>query len=236
MRLHPVRRQIFLRVSGVVLFGGFAAVLSLSADRFDAPRTGAALVICVAFCVLWLTRINSWSATVDPEPGAEALSADALRQRILTINALKVPFRVREDGERLVVAWKPRGAKSGKVESIILNLDEERRRVRAQESEVLPWVVSAGTERDPATGAFVAGAEECEASVEAGVFVGVKAEASFTRRIPAETYVHGARVGLAFEEGAFNVLPHDYRFVILEIRQPLVELIVRSGWSYVPVL
>src|SRR5262249_12389487 len=71
----------------------------------------AAVLGIVGFFLVWLAllfRGGSWAGSLTPVPGGSPLPAEALRARLLAVNDLGLPFRVREErpGGRLVAEWR----------------------------------------------------------------------------------------------------------------------------------
>ena len=62
----------------------------------------------LGFFLLWfalLMRAGSWAGSISPAPGVAPVQAEALRARLLAVNDLGLPFRVREEG----AGWWPSG-------------------------------------------------------------------------------------------------------------------------------
>lgn len=174
----------------------------------------------VAF-LLALPRAGSWAARIDLPPGVEAVTVDVLRQLLLAINQQQVPFQIRElPRGRLLVEWKIVDSHwAGVLEAgglkmqhrIYLDLDPDSHCVRAiDEDKTIRWNAGLGT----ATGSF-----------------------TFSRGIVFTHYEWGAAVGLFFKNGAWSVRPaYRYRFVLTEMKNPIIDAISTAGWSFKPVV
>jgi hypothetical protein len=189
---------LFTRYAGLT-FGGFALYV-------------AALGVVMA-------RGGSWAAEIVPPEPADPVPAATLRARILALNDLGLPFRVREEPEGLVAEWRIADERwiglfeAGgvrEVHRIQLRLDPERSRVRSvDDRRSVSW--SAGTVR-------LGGA------------------ATFFRGISFFDSSRDALYGLFFSDGRWTTRAYDYRFVLSEMKTPLVQAVVGSGWTFAPVV
>jgi hypothetical protein len=155
-----------------------------------------------------------------PENGVEAVSRAELERRLLALNNEQVPFTIRSGDESDVLAewkivdagWYEIFAKAGltKAHRVYLGLNEAKREARALEEA---WDVE-----------WRAGVPSTRLSVEKrqGRTLGSK---SFGTAY-AFTGVNPLDFGQAY----------SYRFDVSEMKDPLVETITGSGWSYVPVM
>lgn len=154
-----------------------------------------------------------------PEPGTAPLSPDELTSKILAMNHDEVPYRIERSEKsdlkvelKIVDAqWYEIFAKANltKTYSIYLLLDEASLEVRALErmGEV-KWKAGVPT-----------------ISFSASGFQG--------RTIVAKEF----GIGFAFKAPhplSFGKV-YEYQFNVNDIKEPLIEVITRSGWSYVPI-
>lgn len=154
-----------------------------------------------------------------PEEGTTVQSRAELEQRLLALNNAKVPFTIeRSDTSDLEAEWKIVDAewyevfaKAGleKAHTIYLRLDESKHDVRALE-------------------------EASSVSWEAGVpTLSVSAEKFRGRTMGSWEY------GKGYAFTGVNPLNfgevYNYRFDVSEMKDPIIETITGSGWSYVPV-
>lgn len=167
-----------------------------------------------------VARGGSWAAEIVPSPmPAAPAPAATLRARILALNDLDLPFQVREESGRLVAEWRiaderwigPFEAGGLRdVHRVHLELDPDRSRVRSlDDRRTVSW--SAGTAR--LSGSF-----------------------SFFRGISFFDYSRGARYGLFYKDGRWTTTAYDYRFLLSEMKTPLVQAVVGSGWTFAPVV
>jgi len=176
----------------------------------------------LGFFLLWfalLMRAGSWAGSISPAPGVAPVQAEALRARLLAVNDLGLPFRVREEGRRLVAEWRIADAcwvglmEMGGLTSahqICLELDPRTHRVLAQDRDrTVSWRAGA---------ACLGGSW------------------SFFRGINFFQYDRGALVGLFFKDGGWATTAYDYRFHLAEMKNPLIQAIVGSGWTFAPVV
>jgi hypothetical protein len=154
------------------------------------------------------------TSTRKPAAGVPALSADAVRQKLMAVNRPTAPYRVvdgKADGVDLVAEWKVVDAqwysifeKAGyeKTFRILMKLDPEKHDVRALDKELeIEW--SAGVPK---------------ISAKASAFRGQKQEIAF-----------GA--GYAYTEQGPGQVYH-YRFNTKELKTPLQDAVTSCGWTY----
>ncbi|MFS8130477.1 MAG: hypothetical protein ACMG57_00715 [Candidatus Dojkabacteria bacterium] len=156
-----------------------------------------------------------FSSETKPEPGTTVLSKQEVTNNLLGLNRETCPYIVRasEDSNFDLVAewkivdakWYQIFAKAGlkKVFQVWLKLDETTNTVSTTDKEYqINWV---------------AGVPNLSLSTEA--FVGKKTEFSF-----------GAAIGFT-EEFKPGVI-YNYTFSTKEIKEPLKQTVLSSGWSY----
>jgi hypothetical protein len=168
-----------------------------------------------------LFRGGAWAASIAPAPGVAPVSAETLRARLLAVNDFDLPFQVREEGRRgrLVAEWRIAVARwLGLMEAggltaahqVHLELDLKAHRVLAQDRA---WAIS-----------WSAGVPHLGRSW------------SFFRGINFFEYERGALVGLFFKDGRWTTTAYNYRFHLAEMKNPLIQAIVESGWTFAPVV
>jgi hypothetical protein len=183
-----------------------------------------AVASLVVYGVLWsyfLCRGGAWAAQTAPSFEVPPVAAEELRRRLLAVNDLNVPFHVREEAHgRLVAEWRIVDVKwagilqaggLNKAHQIYLELDPAAHKVRCQDrSLAISWN---------------AGVAELGGSF------------SFFRGISLFEYDSGALAGLFFKDGQWTVgQAYHYRFALAEMKIPLIEAIIRSGWTFAPVI
>ncbi len=192
-------------------------------DLFDQHLGGVLLGIGIyaLFIASFMLKAASWAARIDPPPGTPALGGDALGARLLELNELGLPWHVeqrrtdvyRAEWTYLDARWVlAQGAGRRKeTDTLTLRLDESRKRVSVVET----------------TRSLSAGAG----------FSGLFASVSWWRGMSFFAYDAGAGVGLGFRDGRFRLVEaYRYRFTPSEMRNPLVEAVIDSGWTYAPSL
>ena len=155
-----------------------------------------------------------------PVEGTPAVSGAEMTRRLLALGHEKVPFTigVGEDADleaqwRIVdAAWYEIFAKAGleKVHKIHLRLDETEHQVLALEES---WEVS-----------WRAGVPALQLSVEK--FQG----RTFGSKEFGRGYAFTGVNPLRFDEA------YNYRFDVSEMKDPIIEVVTQSGWTFVPVL
>jgi hypothetical protein len=175
------------------------------------------------YLVLWfygLFRGGAWAARLPPQPGITPVPAETLRGRLLAINDLNLPFQVREEPSgRLVAQWRIADANwvgilhAGglhKAHSVHMELDPRTHMVRVLDRDrTVTWH---------------------------GDVAGVGHSWSFFQGISFFQYEKGAQVGLCFKEGQWTTTAYHYSFRLAEMKNPLIEVITASGWTFAPMV
>lgn len=154
-----------------------------------------------------------------PDSGLSAVPRNVLAERLLALNNAQIPFSVGPGEESDVEAfwkivdadWYEIFAKSGlkKSHRIYLKLDEDKREVRALEEA---WEVE-----------WRAGVPSLSLSIQKQQGRTLFSKSAGTAY--AFTGVNPLDFGQAYQ----------YRFDVSEMKDPLINTITSSGWSYVPV-
>lgn len=207
----------FFKVFGLILafMGAWGVVLILLVVLAEGDEEVLLFGILPATVLIFITFVpylNAVSKRVFRFPGeGEPVSEDELRARILAINDFDAPVMVEERGRKLVVTWKYVDsrwwellAKAGlqKIYELHVKLDGDRHRATLSDvTRSVKWRTGPSEVR-------VAGAW----------FRGIALEAEFGKQ-------WGIREN--FELGKI----HDYTFSSAEIRNPVLNTILRSGWE-----
>jgi hypothetical protein len=184
------------------------------------------LIFILAYAAIQLpiwNRVGSWAVTVQPKPGVSPVSESKLRQRLLALNDLDVPFEVseRKDG-KLDVTWRLADAKWAglmtlnkvtHIQLIRLRLSEEDKACRA-----VDIIKSVRATAD-------------------GLRMGFSLSFSFFRGIIFGQWEYEKQYGLIFKDGRLTFdKVYEYKFRHDELKNPIVNIVVQSGWQYKPVL
>lgn len=187
-----------------------------------AEHTGAALAglgLYILALGVMMVRGGSWAAEIAPPSEAAPVPAQTLRARLLALNDLDLPFHVREEAGRLVAEWRIADARwIGLMEAgglhdvhrIHMELDAERHQVRTLDAR--------------RTVSWSGGAAHLHGSF------------SLFRGISFFEHSRGVKLGVFFRDGRWTTTAYDYRFVLSEMKTPLVEAVVSSGWRFTPVV
>ena len=171
---------------------------------------------------IW-NRVASWAAAVKPRAGTEPVSEPELRQRLLAINTMDVPFRVVErSGKKLDVLWRLADAKwvgvitankVSRVEILRLRLSDHDKSCRALE---ISKAIKASADGTTMQFAF---------------------SFSFFRGIVFGQWEYEKQFGLIFKDGGLTFdTAYEYKFSFNELKNPIVNIVVSSGWSFKPVM
>lgn len=185
-------------------------------------HAGVALSVMALYILalgVFMARGGSWAAEIAPRPRTAPVAAKTLRSRILALNDLDLPFQVREESSGLVAEWRiaddrwiglMEAGGLHDVHRIHMQLDPERQQVRSLDvRRTVSW--------------------------DAGI-AGVSASFSFFRGISFFDYDREVQMGVFFRDGRWTTKAYDYRFLLSEMKTPLVEAIAGSGWKFTPVV
>lgn len=187
---------------------------------------GYILIVILVYAAIqfpiW-NRVGSWATTVHPKPGVLPVSESELRHRLLAINEMNVPFQVteRKDG-KIDVTWRLADAKWAglmtlnkvtHIQLIRLRLSEEDKACRA-----LDVIKSVHATAD-------------------GLRMGFSLSFSFFRGIVFGQWEYEKQYGLIFKDGRLTFdKVYEYKFRHDELKNPIVNIVIQSGWQYKPVL
>ena len=171
---------------------------------------------------IW-NRVASWVAAVRPKAEIQAVSEPELRQRLLAINTMDVPFHVVErKGKKLDVVWRLADAKwvglmtankVSRIEIMRLRLSDHNKSCRAVE---ISKAIKASADGTTLQFAF---------------------SFSFFRGIVFGQWEYEKQFGLIFKDGGLTFdTAYEYKFSFNELKNPIVNIIVSSGWSFKPVM
>jgi hypothetical protein len=179
-------------------------------------------LLLVALATVWFFKGSVWAASIPAPAGIAAAPSGELRDRLLAINSLDVPFTVEEESPsgRLVVTWRFADARwidharahgMRRTHRVLLDMDESRQAVRATEQfSALDW--SAGPRG---------------ASLDWKAGMGTVFFQTEHRRV----------FGLQLDEHGRFVpqLSYVYTFNLQEMKAPLIAATTQSGWTWRPV-
>lgn len=191
-------------------------------NKYFLPIVIFILIYAAIQLPVW-NRVGSWAVTVYPKPGVLSVSESELRRRLLAINGLDVPFKVseRKDG-KLDVTWRLADAKWAGL--MTMNKVTETQMIRLRLSE-----------KDRACRAV-----DIIKSVRAtadGLRMGFSLSFSFFRGIVFGQWEYEKQYGLIFKDGGLTFdKAYEYKFRHDELKNPIVNMVVQSGWQYKPVM
>jgi len=167
------------------------------------------------------SKVGSAAAQIKPDPAVLPRIKGELKRQLLMLADLDIPFSITEGKkDRLVCEWCLADEKWSKFlrsgglrvgHRITLEFDTEKYIVRA--------VITKKAVQFQST------------------FIGLSGAMSWSRNIDFYSYQNAVQYGLDFSDGSWR-LGKDYSFQcnINQLREPIVRLIVESGWVYRPVL
>lgn len=171
---------------------------------------------------IW-NRIVGWATVVEPKPEITPLGESELRRRLLSLNERDIPFQVfeRKDG-KIDVVWRLADAKWAglmtlnkvkKIQVIRLKLSEPEKACRAVDI----------------TKSVRATADGLKTAFSFDTF--------FSRGATFWQWEFEKQYGLIFKDGGVSFdKVYEYKFSYEELKNPIVNIVVQSGWKYKQVL
>lgn len=185
---------------------------------------GSMIVVLVAIAVLWFFKMSAWASEVPAATTAAPATASALRDRLMAINNLDVPFTITpspDDAAQLIATWRYADAKwmdmarvhgMRRTHRIILNLDEGDATVRPTEQfSLMDWSAGAG------------GGQFRWETARGITFFQVEHQRVFGLQLDS---------ALKFKPN----LSYSYTFNLQEMKAPLIQAVTQSGWRWRPVM
>jgi hypothetical protein len=182
----------------------------------------AFLLANVGAAVLWFFKGATWAASSQPAAGAQRVSIDQLRERLLAVNQTDTPVTVAvsDDGATVDVTWRYADARwidhasahgLRRVHRIVMTLDDASHTARVLEYwSAVDW--SAGGS-------------------------GAEIRWYAARGINFFNFQHQRVFGLQVSpEGTLiSNLSYAYTFNLQELKQPFIQAVTHSGWTWKPV-
>ena len=184
----------------------------------SAPTSLAWLIVWLFNC---MSRMSSWAASLESVDKLQPASLSQVKEQILSINSVALPFSVREDKKgRLVAQWRIADTKwAGLMEAgglqygseVVMDLNESEHKVRVVDCQrKLSWRGGLGH---------------------------IAFSMEYFRGINFFQYERAAEYGLLFKDGTLKpAAAYNYRFDLSEMKNPLIDVVLGSGWSWVPVI
>ena len=183
----------------------------------------AFLVINLLLAVYWFFKGSAWSVRQPPRPGTRPEPAVLLRDRLLALNQHDVPVQVvaSPDGNTVDVSWRYADARwldlmrvhqMRRTHKLVLGLDEQSHTARVREY----W------------SAFDASAGLNDLRLNWTVARGMQFfEFEHRRIVGVQLNASGQPTGELFKAYTFN---------LQELKQPIMEAVTVSGWTWQPVM
>lgn len=181
------------------------------------------ILIYAAFQLPIWNRIVGWATVVNPKPEVTPLNESELRHRLLSLNEMDVPFHVfeRKDG-KIDVVWRLADAKWAglmtlnkvtKIQVIRLKLSEQEKTCRAIDITKSVRITADGLKTAFSFDTF------------------------FSRGVNFWQWEFEKQYGLIFKDGGFTFdKVYEFKFSYDELKNPIVNVVVQSGWKYKQVL
>ncbi len=190
----------------------------LFVERFGLGPMAGGLLIYILFVSMVFLRLATWTAIEQPDAEERPVPAQTLREKLLAIDKLDVPFSVQPGArpDELIAEWRyadrrwmdhARVHHMRKVFRYVLRLDEAAHTVRVFEFRA-----------------------ESKASAGTG---GARLNFHMSRGITFFEVSREAVFGLQFKDGRLTTdLAYTWRFDVDEIRAPLRDAANQSGWRW----
>jgi hypothetical protein len=175
------------------------------------------LLVYAVFWVIGILKGGTLIAAVDPTQGAGKIPLDELKNRLLQVNQFDVPFTVKERSRNILTAeWRL----DAKWQGII-------------ENERIEHAITLDMKLDERRGTVSVIEHKKKVIKEKGIF-SLKAQLEYFRGITFKSYEAGVTYGLSYVDGEYKVTGYRYRFNVQEMKNPLIEVVTRSGWKWQP--
>jgi hypothetical protein len=180
------------------------------------------LVSLMIIAAIYFFRGTSWAAEVPAVSGVSPVSAATLRERIMSVNELDVPFKVEispADSSMITVTWRYADAKwidlarahgIRRTHRILMKLDEKNATVRPTDQfAAMDWSAGAGG----GSFSWMAGQGIVFFQAEYQKVFGLQLDANnkFTPK-----------------------LSYSYSFNLQEMKTPFIQAVTQSGWRWRP--
>ena len=183
----------------------------------------AFLVINLLLAVFWFFKGSAWSVRQPPRPGTRPEPAVLLRDRLLALNQQDVPVQVfaSPDGNTVDVSWRYADArwldlmrvhKMRRTHKLVLGLDEHSHTARVREY----WSAF-----DASTG-----------------LNDLRLNWTVARGMQFFEFEHRRVFGVQLDASGkpTGELSKAYTFNLQELKQPIIEAVTVSGWTWQPVM
>lgn len=184
----------------------------------------AFLVINLSLAVFWFFKGSVWSVRRSPQPGTRPETAVSLRDRLFALNQQNVPVQVialPNDEDMVEITWRyadalwfdlMRAHKMRRTHKLVLALDEHSHTARVLEY----W------------SAFDASAGPGDARLNWMA----------ARGIQFFEFEHRRVFGLQLDDSGkpTGELSKAYTFNLQELKQPIIEAVTASGWTWQPMV
>jgi hypothetical protein len=156
-------------------------------------------------------------AAVDPEQGVTPVPVEELGKRLLKINELEVPFQIiKKAPDRYAAEWK---------------LDKKWQGILASENiEYVFHIKMKLNDRHKAVSVI----ETKRKLIKEKGLLKSRLQFDIFRGITFKSYEKAATYGLSYVDGQFKITGYRYKFHIQEIKNPLIEVVIGSGWKWKP--
>lgn len=172
------------------------------------------------YAILWVMAIfkgGVWLAAVHPAEEVQPVPADQLKNRLLKINELDVPFKIsQKESDVFTAEWRIDKKWQGIMErenvNLVVTLDMKFNTVRKAVSVI---------------------EKKMKLIKQHGVLTS-KFKFELFRGITFSSYDAAATYGLSYTDNKFNISGYAYKFNVQELKNPLIEIVVESGWKWEP--
>jgi hypothetical protein len=170
--------------------------------------------------------LGSWAAAVEPKSEVR-LPTEEVRRRLLSLNDESLPFVVVQDSDnanRVTASWKIAdekwielfAARGLRIQyALRMKLLEAKCVVEAQDNfKRFEYTAGLGARG-----------------------IRFRSRFSFFKGISLFQYQRGLRYGLIFKDGELKIdYAYNYRFSMAEIKNPIIDIVTESGWTFKPVI
>lgn len=197
-------------------------VLGLSGFRVPILTIFLISVIYIIFLIpLWM-KMASWATRIYPDSNAIPISKIELENRLLNVSRLKLPFTITKEGKYIIAQWNL-------VDRKVIETFSARRIKRFHKIKMRL------TDKNEVLAVDIEG--NLDYGFEIGNASNVNFNASFFRGIKLFQYNNEKEYGLIIKDNKIKVdKVYEYKLNLQEMKNPIIDIITKSGWVYQPVV
>lgn len=216
---------LFVSTFGSVLLPNAILLLIANTGGLDNLQLFPVLVSVAFYIIILLffwTRLASWATTVNPDQDVKPVSKDKLKEELLELNNLNLPYKIKEEKDFLTATWNI-------IDKQWIEILAAKRIKKTHKIKMKLLSNNIVLAQD-LNGTF-------SYEVSPGQVTKINANWSFFRGISLFQYEKGMMGGIIFQDGKLKIgKAYDYQFNLAEMKNPIIEIVKKNGWIYKPVI